>query len=159
MIGLAILEEAIRRAKHLYEQRKGRVVFQNAWNEKMKGKKDERKFFCKPPFFKNNSQANQQGRSTQNENKTADSFGKRPRYKLVQCWGCEGNHLYRYYPHKGEIMKTFHNIQEVETIEDKGGNIPRVYVALDNKQVALDFIAQDVLHMFLLYVEVNLYLH
>jgi len=31
-------------------------------------------------------------------------------------------------------MRTVHNIQEAETIEDMGGNMPRIYVALDNKQ-------------------------
>jgi hypothetical protein len=35
------LEEAIRRARHIYEKRKGRSVFQKAWNEKMKGKNDQ----------------------------------------------------------------------------------------------------------------------
>jgi hypothetical protein len=34
----------------------------------------------------------------------------------MQCWGCEGNHLYRDFPHKGEIMRTIHNIQKAETI-------------------------------------------
>jgi hypothetical protein len=48
----------------------------------MKGKKEKRKKGFKPPFFKNNSQANQQGQSTQNEHKTIDSFGKRLRNNL-----------------------------------------------------------------------------
>jgi hypothetical protein len=52
----------------------------------------------------------------------------------MQCWGCEGNHLYRDFPHKGERMRTIHNIQEAETMEDMGGNMPRIYAALDNKQ-------------------------
>jgi hypothetical protein len=128
------LEEAIRREKHLYEQSRGRPVFQKSWNDKMKGKKDQRKKGFKPPFFKNNSQENQQGQSTQNEHKTADSFGKRPRKQPVQCWGCEGNHLYRDFPHKGERMRIVHNIQEDEIVEYMGGNMPRIYAALDNKQ-------------------------
>jgi hypothetical protein len=52
------LEETIRRARNLYEQRKGRLVFEKAWNEKMKGKKDQRQKGFKPPFFKNNFQVN-----------------------------------------------------------------------------------------------------
>jgi hypothetical protein len=36
------LEETIRRERHLYEQSKGRPVLKKAWNEKMKGKKDQR---------------------------------------------------------------------------------------------------------------------
>jgi hypothetical protein len=73
------LEESIRRENHLYKQSKGMLVFQKTWNDKMKGKNDQRKKGFKPPFFKNNSQANQQGKSTQNEHKTAYSFGKIPR--------------------------------------------------------------------------------
>ena len=32
-------------------------------------------------------------------------------------------------------MRTIHNIQEVETVEEMGGNMPSIYAALDNKQV------------------------
>jgi hypothetical protein len=31
-------------------------------------------------------------------------------------------------------MRTVHNIQEVETMEDMAGNMSRIYAALDNKQ-------------------------
>ena len=31
-------------------------------------------------------------------------------------------------------MRTFHNIQEDETMKDMGGSMPRIYAALDNKQ-------------------------
>jgi hypothetical protein len=81
----------------------------------------------------NNSQENKQGQSTQNEHKTADSFGKMPRQQSVQCWGCGGNHLHRDCPHKGERMGTVHKIQEDETMEDMGKSIPRMYAAFDNK--------------------------
>jgi hypothetical protein len=37
-------------------------------------------------------------------------------------------------PHKGERLRTAHNIHEVETIEDMGGRMPRIYATLDNKQ-------------------------
>jgi hypothetical protein len=53
------LEETIRRARHLYEQSKGRPIFQKSWNDKMKDKKDQRKKGFKPPFFRNNFQVNQ----------------------------------------------------------------------------------------------------
>jgi hypothetical protein len=55
------LEEYISRVKHIYEKSRGRLVFQKDWNENMKGKKDHRKKGFKPPVFKKNSQANQQG--------------------------------------------------------------------------------------------------
>jgi hypothetical protein len=50
------LEETIRREKNLYEQSRGRPIFQKYWNDKMKGKRDQRQKGFKPPFFKNNSQ-------------------------------------------------------------------------------------------------------
>jgi hypothetical protein len=66
------LEEAIRRERHLYEKSIGRPVFQKDWNDKVKGKNDQRKKGFKPPFFNNNTQANQQGQSSQNERKIAN---------------------------------------------------------------------------------------
>jgi hypothetical protein len=38
-------------------------------------------------------------------------------------------------PHRGEKERIVHNIQQDDTVEDKGRNVPRIYVALDNKQV------------------------
>jgi hypothetical protein len=55
---LGTLEGAIQKEKHLYEQSRGRPVFQKKWNDKMKGKKDQRNKCLKPPFFKNKSQVN-----------------------------------------------------------------------------------------------------
>ena len=82
----------------------------------MKGKKDQRKKGFKLPFFKNNCQANQQGQSTQNEHKNANLFGKMSRKQPIKCWGCEGNHLYRDFPHKGQRMRNVHIIQEDEIV-------------------------------------------
>jgi hypothetical protein len=100
----------------------------------MKGKSEQRMKGFKPHFFKN-TQPNQQEYSTQNEHRTNNSFGKRLRKKLAQCWRCEGNHVYRYFPHKGERMRIVHNIQEAKTIEYMGGIMPRIYASSDNKNV------------------------
>jgi hypothetical protein len=54
------LEETIRRKRHIYEQSRGRPVFQKYWNKKMKGKEDQRKKCFKIPFLKNNTQENHQ---------------------------------------------------------------------------------------------------
>jgi hypothetical protein len=70
------LEEAIGREKHHYEQSRGRPIFQRAWNHNMKGKRDKRPKYFKTSVFKNNSQENQQGQSTQNEPRMEYSFGK-----------------------------------------------------------------------------------
>jgi hypothetical protein len=100
-----------------------------------KGKGTKGKNVSKPPFFRNNSQENQQGQSSKNQHNNADSFVRRPRKKPIQCWGCEGNQLYKDFPHKGERMRIFHNIQDDKKVEDMGRNMPRIYASLENKQV------------------------
>jgi hypothetical protein len=37
-------------------------------------------------------------------------------------------------PHKEEIMRIVQNIHDGETIEYMGGNMPRIYAVLENKQ-------------------------
>jgi hypothetical protein len=52
----------------------------------------------------------------------------------MKCWGCEGDHMYKDCPHRGEKVRTVHNLQQANTIEDMERNVPRIYPALDNKQ-------------------------
>jgi hypothetical protein len=52
----------------------------------------------------------------------------------MQCWGCKGDHRFRYCPHKGEKSRVVHNVQQAETMEDMGRYVPRIYATLDNKQ-------------------------
>jgi hypothetical protein len=59
---------------------------------------------------------------------------QRPRQMPIQCWGCKENHKYRYFPHKNGKERAVHNVQQVETVEDMGSRMPRIYAALDNKQ-------------------------
>jgi hypothetical protein len=61
--------------------------------------------------------------------------GRRPRNTPIQCWGCKGDHKYRYFPHKSDQVRVVHNVQQEETVEDMGRSIPRIYAAPDNKQV------------------------
>jgi hypothetical protein len=42
--------------------------------------------------------------------------------------------MFRDCPHRGEKGRTVHNVQQAETVEDMGRNVPRIYAALDNKQ-------------------------
>jgi hypothetical protein len=49
--------------------------------------------------------------------------------------GCKGDHKYRDCPHKSEKVRVFHNVQQAKTMEDMGRRVPRIYAALDNKQV------------------------
>jgi hypothetical protein len=103
-------------------KRLGMTRRKERWRKRKKG--------YKPPFFRNSSQ----GQPTQNEPRMTESLGKRPRQQPIKCWGCEGDHMYRDFPHKGERMRIVHNIQEVDTVEDMGRSMPRIYAALDNKQ-------------------------
>jgi hypothetical protein len=43
--------------------------------------------------------------------------------------------MFRDCPHRGKKGRTFHNVQQNETMEDMGRNVPRIYTSLDNKQV------------------------
>jgi hypothetical protein len=60
-------------------------------------------------------------------------LGQRPRKQPMKGWGCEGDHMYKYFTHKGEKVRIFHNVYQYHTLEDMGRNVPRIYVALDNK--------------------------
>jgi len=63
-----------------------------------------------------------------------DSFGKRSRQQPIKCWGREGGYMYKDFPCKGERLRIVHNIQKVDTMEYMGGHMPRIYIALGNKQ-------------------------
>jgi hypothetical protein len=63
-----------------------------------------------------------------------EAGSQRPRQTPIQCWGCKGNHMYRDCPHRGEKGRTVHNVQQAETMEEMGRNVPRIYAALDNKK-------------------------
>jgi hypothetical protein len=43
-------------------------------------------------------------------------------------------HKYRDCPHKNGKVRATHNVQQVETVEDMGSIIPKIYAGLDNKQ-------------------------
>ena len=36
--------------------------------------------------------------------------------------------------HRGEKVRTIHNVQQVEIVEDMGINVPRIYASMDNKK-------------------------
>jgi hypothetical protein len=64
----------------------------------------------------------------------SDNLGKIPTQYPIKCQVCEGDHLYRACPHRGE-RRTMQKIQEDDTIEDMGRSMPRIYAVLENKQV------------------------
>jgi hypothetical protein len=124
------LEETIRQAKCLYDHKKSRPTFQNCCEYKTKFNMDHRKKGTKPPFFGNNLR----GKSTSREPKMIEIGGQRPRKPPIKCWGYKGDHMFRYCPHRGEKVRIVHNVQQDETMEDMGINVPRISVALDNKK-------------------------
>jgi hypothetical protein len=42
--------------------------------------------------------------------------------------------MYRYCPHRGEKVRTVHNVQQAKTMEDMGISVPRIYATLHNKK-------------------------
>ena len=42
--------------------------------------------------------------------------------------------MFRDCPHRGEKVRTVHNVHQAEIVEDMGNNVPRIYASLDNKQ-------------------------
>jgi hypothetical protein len=97
------LEETIRREKCLYDQHKGKPTFQRAWEDKRKFKKEQRQKGNKPPFFRNSPQ----GQPVLREPRMAEVGGQRPRKTPMQCWGCNGDHKYRYFPHRKDKVRLF----------------------------------------------------
>jgi hypothetical protein len=125
------MEETIRREKCLYDQQKEKPTFQKAWEDKKKFKREQRQKGNKPPFFRNSPQ----GQPVLREPRMAEVGGKRPKQTPMECWGCKGDHRYRDCPHRKDKMRVVHNVQQDETVEDMGRRVPRIYAALDNKQV------------------------
>ena len=68
------MEEAIRKAKYCYEQRKGKPDYHNTWKEKKNEKYDQRKKGFKPSNFRN-----QQKHPSQVEKQPTRLVGKNPR--------------------------------------------------------------------------------
>jgi hypothetical protein len=64
-----------------------------------------------------------------------DSMGRKVKTLSHKCWGCEGDHMFKYWPLKGYMIRIVHNLQEVFIVEDMGRSMPRIYVALDNKKL------------------------
>jgi hypothetical protein len=100
------LEETIRRDKCLYDQQRGRPTFQKAWEDKMKSKVEQRKKGTKPPFFRNTVQ----GQPISKEPRMTEAMETRPRQQPMKCWGCDGNHMFRDFPQRGEKVRTVHSV-------------------------------------------------
>jgi hypothetical protein len=124
------MEETIRREKCLYEQQRERPTFQKAWDDQKKFRKEKRLKGNQPLFFRNNPQRKPSFR----EPRKAKVDEQMPRQPHMECWGYKGNHRYRDCPHRKDKVRTIHNVQQDETVEDMGSRIPRIYAALDNKQ-------------------------
>jgi hypothetical protein len=125
------MEETIRREKCLYEQQGERPILWKAWNDQRKFKKEQRQKGNKPSFFRNSLQ----GQPSFREPRMTEERAQRQRQMPIQCWGCKGNHKYKYCPHKNGKVRIVHNVQQAETVQDMGHRMSRIYAALDNKQV------------------------
>ena len=100
------LEETIRLAKCLYDQKKSRPNFQKSWEYKKKFKREQRQKGNKPPFFKNSPQ----GQLVFREPRMDEVGGQIPRQQPMQCWGCKGYHRYKDCPHMSDKVKIVYNV-------------------------------------------------
>ena len=66
------LNEAIRKAKYLYEQGQGRESLQKYWKEKKNVKYDQRRKGFKPPFNRNEPNRNHQYQYARGDSKKED---------------------------------------------------------------------------------------
>jgi hypothetical protein len=83
-----------------------------------------------PPFFKNGPGE----QSSFRDPRKVEGSEEMPRPPPMECWGCKGNHRYRDCPHRKDKERTVHTVQQAERVEDMHRIMPRIYVALDNKQ-------------------------
>jgi hypothetical protein len=91
---------------------------------------DQRKKGTKRSFFINVSQEQPGFR----EPRKVEVGGKRLRQPPMECWGCKGNHMYRYFPHRNDKVRVVHNVQQEETVKDMDRSVPRIYAAMDKNQ-------------------------
>jgi len=63
-----------------------------------------------------------------------ETMETRSRQQPMKCWDCDGNHMFRDCPQRGEKVRTTHNVHKDVTFEEMGGSVPIIYVSLDNKQ-------------------------
>jgi hypothetical protein len=91
---------------------------------------EQRKKGAKPPFFRKTTQ----GQSKLQEPKVSKIVGKKLRKQPMQCWGCGGNHMHKYFRQRGDKVRTVHSVHQATIMEDMGINVQRIYIALDNKQ-------------------------
>jgi hypothetical protein len=78
------LTEAIRKAKYLYEQGRGRESLQESRKDERKEKSDQMRKGFKPPFNRNEPNRNHQDQYAKGESKKEDSLGKRG-IPPIQC--------------------------------------------------------------------------
>jgi hypothetical protein len=65
----------------------------------------------------------------------SEKMGQNPWKQSIQCWNCGGDHMRRDCPQRGDKVMTAHSVQQDMTVEDMGGNVPKIYATLDNKLV------------------------
>jgi len=100
------MEEIIRRDKCLCEQKRENPTFRMASGDQTKFNKEQRQKGKKPPFFRNSPQ----GKPSFREMRMDNIGGQRLRHMPIQCWGYQGNHNYRYCPHKNGKVRVVHNV-------------------------------------------------
>ena len=127
------LEEAIRKAKYCYEQRKGKLDYHKTWKDKKNEKYDQKKKGFKPSNFRN-----QMKQPSQVEKQPAKVMGEKPKdpqqnKEIIRCWKCGRPHMHRNFPLENESARPTYHMQEAETVGQVARAIPRIYAALEDR--------------------------
>ena len=75
----------------------------------------------------------QQRQPSQAVIKPTRMMGDKPR-KPLKCWGCGGDHLIKYCPHRNGNDSQVHNTQGADTVGHEAGTIPRICASLKDRQ-------------------------
>ena len=77
------------------------------------------------------------------------SMGENPRdtqenRNSLQCWGCGGDYLIKYRPHRSGNEGQVHNTQEVENVGQEVRTIPKICAVLEDHQAGHNLIVLEV---------------
>ena len=98
------LEEAIRKANYIYEQRKSKPDYHKTWKEKKNVKFDQRKKGFKPSRFKNQQKQPSQAASNLVGVTSGKTKEPNPNKGPLKCWKCEGPHLHLRMKVQGQLI-------------------------------------------------------
>ena len=104
------LEEAIRKAKYCYDQKKRKLDYHKAWKDKKSEKFDQRNKYFKPSLFRN--QQRNPSQAVTKPSRVMDDKSRNPKEinEPLQWWICEENHMRWNCPLENGYVRKNHNL-------------------------------------------------